>query len=73
MVAMPPNVSNEVIMEALRIKSDVVIADTSLVSVADIARLLPLVDGGIDNEVVRRQVVLIAIAFMYPDAKQPDV
>ena len=39
MAAMPPNVSNEVIMEAIRIKGDVKIADETIVTEDDLANL----------------------------------
>ena len=68
----PPPLTNDVIMEALRIKSAVKLAETSLITEQDVAANIALVGDGISNDVVRRQVVLVALAFVYPQAKQPE-
>ncbi|MBN2083114.1 hypothetical protein JW859_13025 [bacterium] len=71
MVPDPPIVSNEVVMEALRIKDQVKIADDSIVTEDDIAANLELV-GNVGDNIIKRQTVLVAIAFSYPNAKQPE-
>jgi len=67
-----PNISNEVVMEALRIKGEVILSDANLVTEDDITKNLELVDGTIDGDIVRRQTVLVALAFAYPKATQPE-
>jgi len=71
MVPDPPIVSNEVVMEALRIKDEVKIADDSIVTEEDIAANIGLV-ANVGDETIKRQTVLVAIAFNHPNAKQPE-
>jgi hypothetical protein len=67
----PPRVTNEVIMEALRIRSSVALSNPAHVTAEDIAANLVLVGGAVGDETVRRQVVQVALAFAFPQAQQP--
>jgi hypothetical protein len=65
----PPRVTNEVIVEALRIRGSVALADTAQVTTADIEANLHLVEDSVADDIVRRQVVQVALAFAYPQAR----
>ena len=58
-------------MEALRIKGEVVLADPQQICEQDVELNLRLVSDDISSPVTRRQVVLVALAFSYPNAAQP--
>jgi hypothetical protein len=59
-------------MEALRIRGEVTLRDAAIVTEDDVADNLRLVDVGVGDDCIRRQVLLVAIAFAFPQAKQPE-
>ena len=65
-----PNVSNEVVMEAMRIKDDVKLASPDEITEADIQINLALANKGL-SEIEQLQAVLIAFAFSHPGLKVP--
>jgi hypothetical protein len=66
----PPRVTNEVIVEALRIRGSVVLADAAQVTATDIEANLQLVADSVADDIVRRQIVQVALAFAFPQASQ---
>lgn len=69
-MAIEPNVSNEVVMEGMRLKDAVKLASPDEITEADIQTNLALVDQGLSG-IEQLQAVRIAFAFAFPHLKVP--
>lgn len=69
-MAIEPNVSNEVVMEGMRLKDEVKLASPNEITEADIQSNLELTDSSL-SEIERLQSVRIAFAFAFPNLKVP--